>query len=83
MPMETIFADFNGCAKVNRVRIYPDSIIEGIVDNTKVEFVEGKEVWMIDTSDLKVKGFITFSHEENMWHGEFDPDKFIYVKSSF
>jgi hypothetical protein len=77
MPLDTIFADFNGCAKVNRVRIYQDRIVPGI-DNTKVEFMEGKEVWISDSDTLIVKGFLTFSNEENMWHGEFDPQKFIH-----
>jgi hypothetical protein len=77
--METIFADFNGCAKDNRVRIYPDIVIDGGIDNTRVEFTEGKEVWITDIDELKVLGFITFSKEENMWHGEFDPGKFIHL----
>jgi hypothetical protein len=72
MPLETIFADFNGCAEYNRIRIYPNIVVSGI-DNTKVEFTEGKEVWLSDNDELLIKGIIKFSDKENMWHWEFDP----------
>ena len=69
--MHKIFADFNNCDSLNRVRLNTNGAKKDIQEG-KINLENGMKVLLDDGDGLTMSGIIEFSEIENVWVAKID-----------
>lgn len=72
--MYKIFADFNNCDALNRVRLNTNGAKRDIQEG-KIKLEKGMKVLLDDEDGLTICGVIDFSEIENVWVAKVEWDK--------
>lgn len=68
-----IFADFNNCDRLGRVRLNTVGTAEDL-NRLRLELSEGTALVVTD-SELETEAVATYSEDEKMWVAKIDPTK--------